>query len=516
MSHDHDPAMTGGKLITTQKQANSTIAAIDLGSNSFHMVVAEDRNGQLFIIDRIRDMVRLAAGLDAKGNLAAEVEQRALDCLQRFGQRLRELDSKSVSAVGTNTLRRTKNSDLFLQHAEDILGHPIEIISGIEEARLIYQGVAHSIEPDEKDKLVMDIGGGSTELIIGKEFQPRMMESLEMGCVTMTRRFFSDGKITNKRVNKARIHVLQKMKPFRHVFRNEGWDVVIGASGTIKSAGSVIKALGLSDQGDIDFESLQKLIQQLKEFEKIENISLAGLSERRIPVFLGGVIVLAGVCEALDIDEMHVSDGALREGLLYDMLGRRHNKDIRNQSIDKLAMRFHVDEQHAQRIEKTVCDFLAQVQDNWMLDAVESQKLLTWAAKTHEIGRDISHAGYHKHSAYIVENTDLAGFSQQEKRRLAALVKTHRGKLSSKQFDTLTQRRQSPVVKMAVLLRLAVILHRSRVPTSLPNIGLQAQEQSLTLTIPPEWLEQHPLTLNDLEQEADYLQGINFELVINN
>lgn len=477
------------------------------------MVVAEERQDQLVILDRIREMVRLAAGLDDDGNLSPEVEQAALECLQRFGQRLRDLDFESVSAVGTNTLRRTRNSEAFLQRAQEMLGHPIEIISGIEEARLIYQGVAHSLEPDHKDKLVIDIGGGSTELIIGRDFQPRMMESLEMGCVTMTRRFFPDGKITARRINKARILVLQKMKPIRYAFRNAGWDVVIGASGTNKAAVAVVQALGLVEQEGVTLSALRALIKRLQKFDRIDAIELEGLSERRVPVFLGGMIVLAGVFEALGIEHMQVSDGALREGLLYDMLGRRHNRDVRNQSIQHLAQRFHADEQQAGRVEETLRVFFDEVKHAWGIDQPESQRLLVWASQVHEIGRDIAHSGYQKHSAYIIENADLAGFSQQEQHRLAVLVRAHRGKLSSKLFSGLFRTLESPVVKLVVLLRLAVILHRSRAPGQTAYMELNARERGLEITIPPDWLEQHPLTLNDLEQEAEYLRAIDVSLV---
>jgi exopolyphosphatase/guanosine-5'-triphosphate,3'-diphosphate pyrophosphatase len=478
------------------------------------MVVAEERQGQLFIVDRIREMVRLAAGLDSKGKLSPQVAQTALECLQRFGQRLRDLDSESVSAVGTNTLRRTRNADDFLQQAEAMLGHSIEIISGIEEARLVYQGVAHTLEPDHRDKLVIDIGGGSTELIIGQDFEPRLMESLEMGCVTMTRSFFPDGKITPRRVNKARIRVLQKMKPIRHAFRHQGWAVVIGASGTNRAAAAVVQALGLTQQDGVSFAALQELIRRMQKFDSIDAIRLEGLSERRVPVFLGGVIVLAGVFEALGIEQMQVSEGALRDGLLYDMLGRRHNRDIRNQTMQQLASRFHVDLPHARRVEQTACRFLDQVFQSWGIYLSAAQRLLIWASEIHEIGRDIAHSAYQKHSAYIIENADLAGFSQQEKRRLGVLVRAHRGKLSDKLFSNLARPRQSPVIKLAVLLRLAVIFHRSRVDTELPHIALHGKEQGLDLHIPADWLEQHPLTLNDLEQEAEYLRAIKFDLTV--
>ncbi len=478
------------------------------------MVVAEERQGQLFILDRIKEMVRLAAGLDDAGQLAPEVETRALDCLQRFGQRLRDLPSDNVSAVGTNTLRRTQNAGLFLQHAEEVLGHPIEIISGIEEARLIYQGVAHTLEPDQKRKLVIDIGGGSTELIIGEAFRPGMMESLEMGCVTMTQRFFADGCITPERIDQARVHVLQKMKAIRHTFRNSGWDVVIGASGTIRSAASVIQAVGLDNQDGISFEALAKIIQLLKQHEAMDSIKFAGLSEQREPVFVGGMIVLMGVFEALDIAHMQVSDGAVREGLLYDLLGRRHNQDVRNQSIESLAQRFHVDEQQGQRIEQTVINFFEQVCDDWALDCQKSRSLLLWASKVHEIGRDIAHTGFHKHSAYIIENTDLAGFSQQEQRRLATLVNVHRGKFDASSFEHLQKAGRKLILKLALLFRLSVILHRSRSQASLPELQIKVAKKSLVIHVPSNWLDEHPLTLKDLELESEVVANLGYSLSI--
>lgn len=476
------------------------------------MVVAEERQDELVILDRIREMVRLASGVDDNEVLSMEVAQIALDCLERFGQRLRELHSTNVAAVGTNTLRRIKNSEEFLAQAEQRLGHPIEIISGIEEARLIYQGVAHSLEPDHKDKLVIDIGGGSTELIIGEDFTPKLMESLEMGCVTMTKRFFSDGEIKKKRIEAARISVLQKMKAVRHSFRHQGWDVVIGSSGTIRSAFSVIHELGLADREGITFNALNKLLKKLSKYKTLDEIQIAGLSERRVPVFLGGVIVLAGVFEALDIDQMQVSDGAVREGLLYDMLGRRHNQDIRNTSIKRLGQRFHVDELHAERIERTASEFLQQVFADWSMSYPAAQTLLSWACEVHEIGRDISHSSYHKHSAYIVENADLAGFSRQEQARVATVVRWHRGKLVEDFNQSLNRSCQLPVMRLTLLLRLAVIFHRSRIDTRLPAISLAVNDDNIQVNIPAEWLEQHPLTLNDLEQEAEYLKAIDIQL----
>ncbi len=478
------------------------------------MVVGREKKGQLVIVDRIREMVRLAEGLDENGDLDPLVEQRALDCLSRFGQRIRELDSSCVSTVGTNTLRRTSSADDFIFQAEQALGFPIEIISGIEEARLIYQGVAHTLEHDEKKKLIIDIGGGSTELIIGEGFHPRLMNSLEMGCVMMTKRFFSDGKIKDKKINQARVYVLQRMKAVHHSYRKMGWQIVVGSSGSIKSIESVIGEMQLAQQDGITRDALFKLLDIVKKYKKIDDLDLPGLSDKRKPVFIGGLVVLCGVFEALEIDHMSVSQGALREGLLYDMLGRRQNNDIRNKSITSLANRFHINDQHAQRIEQTAFDFFQQARDAWFPDWQHASNLLRWSCEIHEIGRDIAHSGYQRHSAYIIQNADLAGFSRQEQHRLASIVEAHRGKVSTEMFDDIHVDLRRMLVRLSVMLRLSVIFHRSRVESSLPAIGVEINGDSISLSIPDQWLNEHPLTINDLEQEAGYLLNIGMHLAV--
>jgi len=492
--------------------SKNTIAAIDLGSNSFHMVVAEENQGQLVILDRIREMVRLAEGLNDEGELDAAIEQRALDTLSRFGQRIRSLNSHCVNAVGTNSLRRINNSDEFLFQAEQALGFPIEIISGIEEARLVYQGVAHTLEQDHQSKLVVDIGGGSTELIIGEGYTPQLLKSLEMGCVMMTQKFFADGKIKSKRLQAARIFVLQRMKAIHYTYNKLGWDSVIGSSGSIKSIASVIREMGLQERDGIDRKSITKLIALCSEHKKIKKIDFAGLSEKRKPVFLGGLIVLAGVFEALRIDHIHVSQGALREGLLYDMVGRRQNNDIRNKSVQSLANRFHADQQHARRIEQTAFDFFQQLKDDCFDDTQNSSNLIRWACELHEIGRNISHSFYQKHAAYIIENADLAGFSRQEQYRVAAIVRSQRGRIVREYFKKTHQVQQENLIYLSIILRLSVIFHRSRVENTLPAIHLSISENKLTLSLPDSWLNEHPLTINDLEQEADYLQVLGLTL----
>jgi len=492
--------------------SKNTIAAIDLGSNSFHMVVAEENKGQLVILDRIREMVRLAEGLDDKGQLDPEVEQRALDCLSRFGQRIRSLDAHCVSTAGTNTLRRIRESDEFIFQAEQVLGFPIEIISGYEEARLVYQGVAHTLEQDHQSKLIVDIGGGSTELVIGEGFTPQLLNSLEMGCVMMTKRFFADGKIKSKRLQAARIFVLQRMKAVRYTYKQLGWESVIGSSGSIKSIASVIHEMKLQENEGINHESLLKLVEICSDYKKIKKLDLPGLSEKRQPVFLGGLIVLAGVFEALDIKHMHVSEGALREGLLYDMVGRRHNNDIRNDSVSSLANRFHIDSHHAQRIELTAFDFFQQLKEECFGETQNAANLLRWACELHEIGRNIAHSMYQKHSAYIIEYADLAGFSRQEQYRLSVIVDSHRGKLTIDSFNDIPKKLRQKLIYLTVIIRLSVIFHRSRIENQLPVIKITIEDNDLTLYLPDMWLNEHPLTINDLEQEADYLLAVGLKM----
>ncbi len=487
-----------------------TVATLDLGSNSFHMIVARLREGQPVVIDKLREPVRLGNGIDHKGNLSEKARQRALDCLQRFGQRLTDMPPGSVRAVGTNTLRNTTNSETFLLEAEQALGHPIDVIAGVEEARLIYLGVAQSLATDGKKRFVMDIGGGSTELIIGKETTPKWLESLEMGCVSVTRKFFANGKIDNSNIKAARLHAMMELAPVARGFRQRGWDQAVGASGTIRAAASVIRTMGLSNDG-ITPAALDRLIEQLKEIGQIDRVELPGLNKDRAPVFVGGLIVLRATFEALRIERMDASDGALREGLLYDLIGQIHNKDTRSHSVDSLTKRYHVDEEHSQRVEETALACLNQAGEAWGL-AEDDVKWLTWAARLHEIGIDIAHSRHHHHGAYIIANADLPGFTQQEQHLLASLVLAHRRKLPIKALKALPKRLSKPAKRMAILLRLAVILRRNRSQSPLPDFTLIATAKALHIEFPETWLDAQPLTRADLEQEANWLALANFTL----
>ena len=484
------------------------VAAVDLGSNSFHLIVARVENGQLQIIDRLRDMVRLGAGLDENKHLTPEAQSRALDCLHRFGQRLRALPHGAVRIVGTNTLRQVRDSDDFLRQAEAALGHPVEIIAGREEARLIYLGVAHGLAGHEV-RMVVDIGGGSTELIIGEGFEPHRMESLHMGCVSMSQRFFADGRITAQAMEDAVIAGRLEMRPVRALFGRDQWQIAIGSSGTIKAIRNIVQAAGWSDEG-ISRASLKKLRKALISAGQVDKVELEGLSEERRPVLAGGVAVLSAVFKALDVDLMRVSDEALREGLLYELLGYIRHEDVRERTVDSLSMRYGVDEQQARRVEITAASLLAQVARDWGLTAPEHAELLTWAAQLHEIGLAVSHSSFHKHGAYLVANSDLSGFSRQQQRVLAALIRGHRRRFPREVFDALPERLRRDAGRLCILLRLAVLLHRGRSALGKPMLYLDVREDWLKASFPKQWLKKHPLTRIELEQEARYLKSAGY------
>ncbi len=487
------------------------VAAVDLGSNSFHMIVAELRANEIVVLDRLREMVRLGSGLTSEGDLTDEIQERALGCLERFGQRLRKLPPGSVRAVGTNTLRVARNAGPWLAKAETALGHPIEIIAGIEEARLIYQGVSQSLASDGKHRLVMDIGGGSTEYIIGVDQTPLQKESLRMGCVSMSMAQFPDGRITAKRFKRAVLVAERELEPFQHLFHSRQWSQAVGASGTLRTTHKLLLSRGWS-RGGISAEGLDRLVDAVIAAGRMNKTDFPDLDPERYPSFPGGLAIIKGTFEALDITHMQISDGALREGLLHDLLGRINHEDIRDRTVVALATRYHVETEHARQIQVTLDDFLDQFDFPAALDRETASQWLKWAVELHDIGRDIAHSGYHKHGAYILENADLPGFSTQDQRLLATLVRSHRRKFPLKLFKELHSPWDETGKWLAVLLRLAILLHRSRILNALPPIRLHLSKSAVRLAFPRNWLDEHPLTVADLEQESAYLQAAGIDL----
>jgi exopolyphosphatase/guanosine-5'-triphosphate,3'-diphosphate pyrophosphatase len=501
-------------LVRTAPAIPDVLAAVDLGSNSFHMVVARYDHGQLVIVDRLREQVRIAAGLDEQDRLSREAVARSLQCLERFGQRLRDMRAESVRVVGTNTLRKARRKGAFLDRAREALGHPIEIISGVEEARLIYLGVAHTTPQEGGHRLVVDIGGGSTELIVGEGLNAKRLESLYMGCVSFSAEHFPEGGITEKRMRRARTAAQLELEPIAAPFRSSEWDSAIGASGTLRAVSDVMLARGAVG-GVIDRAGLEWLLEKCLAAGNTDQLELAGLAHERRDVLPGGLAILIEVFDRLGIERMRVADGALREGLLYDLLGRLTDEDARARSVRAMERRFHVDTAQADAVEATALGFLRQVRDGWDLGEGLAELILRWAARLHEIGLDISHSHYHRHGAYLLQNADMPGFPREEQQLLAALVASHRRKLHPELIDDLTPPWHLKAEHLIVLLRLAVLLHRGRGPLQLPVIELSARGRGLEARFPRGWLDEHPLTAADLDQEVEYLRATGFRLRVN-
>lgn len=493
-------------------QIPTSVAAVDLGSNSFHMIICSLHNGKLQTIDRLKEMVRLAAGLDQHKNLDQITQERALACLERFGHRIRDFAPNSVAIVGTNTLRIARNSHQFISKAEKALGHPIHIISGIEEARLIYQGVAHSLGSNANNRFVMDIGGSSTEYIIGRDDIAHTKESLNMGCVTVSQNFFKNGELSKKAFRKAMLFAEQHLEPFQNTFNSKNWEEAIGASGSLKAISNVLQAMGWSNNG-ITNEGLELLVAHLLKLNRIDEISFPALSIERRPVFIGAVAIVYATFKTLNIRQMTVSDGALREGLVQDLLDRIYDDDIRSHTSQTIAARYHTDTSHSGQLKETLRYIVRQLDSHPCFnDNPASLQFLEWAAELHEIGFEIAHSQYHKHSAYIIENGDLAGFSKQDQLLLSKLVRSHRKKLNLSRFEDLPfpWRQHAPI--MVIVFRLAALLHRNR-NSKRPDFSITVNRHDIKIDFPENWLEQAPLTHADLKQEMYYLKEARFNLI---
>jgi len=489
------------------------LAAVDLGSNSFHMVVARYSHGQLVILDRLREMVRLAAGLGDSGRLDDAATERALRCLERFGQRLRAVRADSVRVVGTNALRRAKRKRWFLERARAALGHPIEIISGLEEARLIYSGVAHTSPMSPDKRLVIDIGGGSTEAVIGEGFNPLLLESLSVGCVGLSASYFDDGRISAKRLERARTAVRLELEPIQEAYRKMGWLNAFGSSGTVRVIGDTLRAIN-PESPHITLENLNVLVERVVAAGHVDELDLPEVDAERAPVFPAGLAILLEVVENFGIDRVRVAEGAMREGLLYDLMGRFTDEDARVRSVRAMEKRYHVDETQADRVEATVVGLLEQVESDWGLEDPLAESVLRWAARLHETGLDLAHSKYQRHSAYLLEHADMPGFPREEQLLLAALVGGHRRQLSFESLEDLLPPWDRLAEFLIVLLRLTVLLHRGRSPQPLPAVRLAVKSRNITLDLPPRWMKEHPLTLEDLEQERAYLKEAGFRLTI--
>ena len=483
----------------------STLGAVDLGSNSFHLAIGRVVGEQVYPLDSLKETVRLGAGITLQKTLDDEVQERALAALRRFSERLAGMPKGSVRVVGTNALRIAKNARQFVRKAESALGFPIEVISGHEEARLIYVGVVHSLPMVEHNRLVVDIGGGSTECIIGQKLKPRSVESLYMGCVSYTSRFFPGGKIDKKAMKGAELAAREQVQTIADRFEKLGWKEAVGSSGTARSLAEVMTKGGVSD-GAITAAGLEWLREELLSAGDLKKVALAGLRDDRVPVIAGGAAIMSAVFAELDLEEMKVAEGALRDGVLWDLLGRVHHRDIREVTVDQFAQTYHVDLAQAERVRDLALQLLKDIAQDASEQAVT---FLDWASRLHEVGISIAQAAYHKHSAYILAYADMPGFSREEQGYLSNLVLAQRGKLAKMRAAFEDDPR---LATLAFCLRTAVIFHRSRRPLQLPRVRAEARPNGYGLRIGKDWLEDHTLVALALEEEREEWKSVGLSL----
>ena len=487
---------------------HDVLAAVDLGSNSFRLQVGRVVEDQIYPLDSLREAVRLAAGLSADKRLDETSQQRALAALKRFGERLRGFPPGAVRAVGTNTLRVAKNAREFLIRAEHALGFPIEVVAGKEEARLIYLGVSHSLPPTAEKRMVVDIGGGSTEFIIGSGYRPQKLESLYMGCVSYTLRYFGDGRITKSGLRQAELAARIEIQTIENEFSRGHWQQAVGSSGTARAIADLIAFNGWGE-GQITLEGLDRLRTQLLKVGEVDKVSSLGLKADRAQVLPGGFAIMAGIFAELGVDRMILANGAMRQGILYDMLGRFHHRDMRDTTVRQFAKRYHVDTVQSRRVEALALELLEALDGDLVAEESIRQRL-SWAAQLHEIGLTVAHTGYHKHSAYILGNADMPGFSRMEQAQLALLVLAHRGTLE-KVRALVGSSSNWPLI---MALRLACLFHRTRGPLEVPVLEAIHRDRRFDVHLPAAWLKRYPLTAAALKSEIKEWKGVGFELRI--
>ena len=482
------------------KDNNNVFAVIDLGSNSFHMLIAKHIAGGVHTIGRVKRKVRLAAGLDDENILSDEAMQRGWECLALFAERLQDIPQQNIRVVATATLRLATNSAVFKKQAEKILNHKISIISGELEARTIYKGVAHTSACQGK-QLVIDIGGASTEVVIGQGFESIHYASLNLGCVTYLERFFKNGLLNEDNFNNAIAAAYDEISPIRAEYIKTGWELAIGASGTVQAIQEILAATGETDL--LTLAKLNSIKTEAITFKNVAKLALPGLSEERRLVFVSGLAILIALFEALGIQQMGLAGGALREGVLYSMIRDLHYTDIRQRTLDSFALRFHTDKEQANRVSDIAMMIANQLKQSWGLDIEQASVLLRAAANLHEIGLLVDYKQYHHHSAYILRNTEMPGYSQTEKSIIACLIETHRADVSI-DVNKKHHINQLLIEKLIKILRLAVLLSMRRKDDVLPTFKVSIENNALSIKFSGDWLAKHPLMQSELEQERVY------------
>ena len=486
---------------------HDTLAAVDLGSNSFHLQIGRVVDGQIYPLDSLREVVRLGAGLTAEKRIDRATQSAALDTLARFAERLRGFARPAVRAVGTNALRVAKNSPQFLREARAVLGFPIEVISGREEARLIYLGVAHALPVTAQRRLVIDIGGGSTEFIIGTGLEPQLTESLYMGCVSFTLKYFPDGKVDKSRMKAAELAARQELAAMVHDYRAAGWEQAVGSSGTARAIENILRENGYAPEG-LTRDGLDRLRSLLIKHESADPDRIAGLRANRAPVLPGGLAIMVAAFDALGLESMKVSEGALRHGVLYDLLGRVQHRDMREATVAQFMRRYHVDAAQAERVRTLSLVIYDALTPGAEREDDADRVMLEWSARLSEIGLSIAHAAYHKHSAYVLSNADMPGFSRMEQARLARIVLAHRGKLGKVQDAGF----EGADWKLVFALRLASLILRSRTDSKLPFLRVAADSGGFAIDLPQSWLDDNPLSADALDAEAKHWKSVDLKL----
>jgi exopolyphosphatase/guanosine-5'-triphosphate,3'-diphosphate pyrophosphatase len=499
-------------------QTRSLYAAIDLGSNSFRLEIGQMDLGQLRRVEYIKETVRQGNGLDADRNLTLEAMERGWECVARFGERIAGFKPSQVRAVATQTLREARNRDVFLAKAKQILGFPIEVIAGREEARLIYLGVSHLLPQSAERRLVVDIGGRSTEMILGQQETASTMESYRVGSVAWSMKYFPDGLWTASSFKSAEIAAKAVLDEAQILFSKDQWDRCYGSSGTVGAVTDILSAAGWPE-GQVTRDGLAWLKERLIKAQKMDNLRLEGIKEDRRPVIGGGLAVLQAVFDLLQINEMHAAQGALRHGALYDLIDREGTHDVRSSMVDSLAQRFGVDKLQADRVSKTaqivMSSLLAKTDAGMEGDHQRLFKKLHWACQVHETGMRISHSDYHKHGAYILDNTDLPGFTLDELHRLSQLVLGHRGKLRKLEAELQSTR----FVQQLMALRVAVILCHARRDPDLSGLHIQCDgdRRIVSLQMDSDWVELWPQSAHLLREEKNAWQKTEwiFQISVN-
>ncbi|MCY7296033.1 exopolyphosphatase [Alteromonas sp. a30] len=496
----------------------SKVAALDIGSNSFHLVIARIVAGSVQILHRVKQKVRLADGLTENNQLSEEAIQRGLSALEACKESMQGFEPDTVRIVATHTLRLAKNAREFINAARAILPYPVEIISGVEEARLIYQGVAHTLVSEGK-RLVIDIGGGSTEFIIGEGFEPILTRSVQMGCVNYTNQFFSSGELTDASFASAILAAQQHIELLTDKYCALGWTHAFGSSGTIRTIASLQAEVMENSEGehlpDITREGLEELIKRCCEYKKIKKLGFEQLSDDRKPVLAAGLAILMGIFKSLKLKSLTYSPAALREGVIYEMEERLQHHDIRQRTAHSIATRYDVDTEQAIRVLNTTRYLYEQCKSPWDIKNAELKSLLGWASLLHEVGLQINSRSVQKHSAYILRNADLPGFNQEQQALLATLVACHRKKIRSEEIPHFQQFSKDETYKLIALLRIGVLLNLHRQDDFLPEFQCQAKAEALTLHFPKDWLSDSGLLAANLETEAQRLKSIDIQLFLN-